>query len=416
MLGPLASALRKTTLSLDSVDKILSAHYGIAVYAQRPDDHAVLAPMLRSLLAHPNLRTPVLYMTSTPDDPVLNGFEFARAERHFIGEGAPLRYVFKGLRSDILVASMAAPERMGLSRGPGILHTVFMPRTVASLHASLTRGGFAFYDNIFCAGPHHAAELKAMEAFYGHAKNMFRAGNGRIDALSFERAPEAEAGRPKTVVVAPPWGERGFLVAFGELVVRSLLGVGEAPFIPYTPPLDWRVIIRPHAMTMRHDNKTVGALRRVFGTCSYVAFDLGDRGDAALLEADIMLTNWAGIGGEFALSFERPVLFLDMPFAARNPDYAAIGAPLQDLALRDEIGAVCPLRRIADLPMIADELVFEKDIYAAKIRDVRARLLYNAGGSGLAAADEIMRLYSVRKAVMQGQGQQAHAKIPFGEE
>lgn len=416
MLGPLANAIKKTTLSLDSVEKILSSHYGIAIYAQRPSDPALLGPMLRSLLSHPNLRGHVLYMTSVPDDPILNGFEWARADRHFIGENAPLRQVFKTLRADILIASVAAPDRIGLVRGPGIQHTVYMPRTVASLHASLTPAGFDFYDNIFCVGPHHAAELKTMEAFYGRPKIMFRGGNGRIDTLSFEATGDRAPDKPKTIVIAPPWGERGFLVAYGERVVRSLLGVGAAPFVPYTPPLDWRVIIRPHAMTRRQDTKTVGALRRVFGTCSYVTFDLGDRGDSALLEADIMLTSWAGVGCEFAFAFERPVLFLDLPFVPRNPDYAAMHLPARDMAVREDLGAICPLRRMADLPMIADELLASRAAYAARIRALKPEMLYNAGGSGLAAADEIMRLFSVRKTTHDADLQKIAARRAFEED
>ena len=154
------------------------------------------------------------------------------------------------------------------------------------------------------------------------------------------------------------------------------------------------VTVRPHPMTMRHNSKLIGGLRKLFGGRPNFSLDLDLASQGTVSASDLMISDWSGAALEYAFGLERPVLYIDVPKKVNNPEYQRIDCVPIEVELRSEIGAVVAPDRLQDVPHWVEELCSEPLTWRERIRELRARWVYNVGSSGAAGAKYIAMLSS----------------------
>jgi len=263
---------------------------------------------------------------------------------------------------------------------------VYVFHSTGSTHMVDHENSYDHYDDLFCAGPHHVAEIRRREELKGLApKHLFAYGYPRLERLvELAAAHPREPSTTVTALLAPTWGEHSILHICGEPLIAALLDAGI------------HVILRPHYQTARLAPRLVERLVKRFGPDP--RFNHVDRMEesASLLESDVLICDWSAMAIEYALGLGKPVLFVDVPPRVRNPKYAELGLEPMEMRIRRELGAVLPLDRVADAPQRVAELLRDAAGFRKHSAELRDAWVFNVGRSVEVGAREIARIADER--------------------
>jgi CDP-Glycerol:Poly(glycerophosphate) glycerophosphotransferase len=374
----------------------------IVFYSETSQDWHHLQPLIDFLIQR--LSRTVCHVTSEQTVPVPSA---SRSGPHAfrIRSGAFLTWFFQTLKADVMVLTMLDLQNFHLKRSIHPVRYVYVFHSMGSTHMVDLENSYDHYDDLFCTGPHHVAEIRRREEQKGlQPKHLFAYGYPRLERLvELRAAHQREPSGTITALLAPTWGEHSILHVCGEPLIAALLDAGI------------HVILRPHYQTARLAPRVVERLVKRFA--SDPRFRHVDRMEesASLLESDFLICDWSAMAIEYALGLGKPVLFVDVPPRVRNPKYAELGLEPMEMRIRRELGTVLPLDRIADAPERAAELLrgaAEIRAHSAVLRDVWA---FNVGRSVEAGAREIARIADERAGVG-ASGASLHAgRRPGGE-
>jgi hypothetical protein len=325
--------------------------------------------------------SPIYYLTSDPDDPVLAAPP-AHLRAYYVGGGA-LIYALTNVRSGTLVMTMPDLNTFHLKRSVHPVHYAYLFHSMVSSHMVYREGSFDHYDSIFCVGPHHRQEVRAWEAVRDlPQKNLIDHGYGVLDALITNR-DEYPGPKPASsdsgydLLIAPSWGPNGVLETIGQELVALLLDAGH------------RITVRPHPRTRDLSPEKIKALEDRFSDHPDFRLEADTTNFESLHASHLMISDWSGAAIEYAFGLERPVLFVDVPRKVNNPQWESIGIDPLEATYRADVGAILDPDALSEAPKMVAALCSDPDAFAAKIRDYRNRHVYNIGSSDRRAAEAI---------------------------
>jgi YidC/Oxa1 family membrane protein insertase len=304
---------------------------------------------------------------------------------YYIGAGSIRTLLFAGLRANLVVMTMPELQTAYIRRSPHVRHYAYVHHSLVSSHMVYRERAFDHFDSIFCAGPHHAAEVRAREQQAGlPEKTLIEHGYGRLDSLieaavSYGDPQHRPPGIRGRVLIAPSWGENALLERHGGGFIKNLLERG------------FQVTLRPHPQTKKFFPAVLEEIVSCYCADKKFALDEDMASMRSLREADIMISDWSGAAIEFAFAFERPVIFVDVPRKVNNPSYDSLGIEPFEVSVRDKIGRIVPeheLHHIADVV----SLLMGGEMNTAMLRAQRDRAVFNVGHSGSAGAQALARL------------------------
>jgi CDP-Glycerol:Poly(glycerophosphate) glycerophosphotransferase len=355
----------------------------IVFYSETYQDWHHLQPLIDFLIER--LSRTVCHVTSEQTVPVPSPSN-SGLHAFRIRSGALRTWFFQTLKADVMVLTMLDLQNFQLKRSVHPVRYVYVFHSMGSTHLVDHENSYDHYDDLFCTGSHHVAEIRRREELKGLApKHLFAYGYPRLERLvELAAAHPREPSGTVTALLAPTWGELSILHVCGEPLIAALLDAGI------------HVILRPHYQTARLAPRLVQRLIRRFGPDR--RFRHVDRMEesASLFESDFLVCDWSAMAIEYALGLGKPVLFVDVPPRVRNPKYAELGLEPMEMRIRRELGTVLPLDRVADAPQRAAELLrgaAEFRTHSAALRDAWA---FNVGRSVEVGAREIARIADER--------------------
>jgi len=201
-----------------------------------------LEGIIHEILAATNM--PVCYITSDKDDPGLL-IEHPDYRSFKIDEGFIRNWLFENIETDVMVMTMPDLHQYQVKRSKHKVHYVYIQHSLVSLHMVYREGAFDYYDTVFCAGPHHIQEIRAMEAVYNLSpKNLVEHGYGRLDAIIEEEKKQYSVDKKKNnlkhILIAPSWSEEGIVESgMAEKIIDQLI------------EQNYQVTLRPHPQTIK---------------------------------------------------------------------------------------------------------------------------------------------------------------------
>jgi YidC/Oxa1 family membrane protein insertase len=290
------------------------------------------------------------------------------------------------LKAEVLVMTMPSLETYFIKRSRVYpVHYVYVFHSIVSSHTIYRKGAFDHFDSIFCAGPHHIKEIKATEQLYNlNHKNLVMYGYGLLDKLQKNKPVQNQEictkdGRKK-ILVAPSWGKKGLLETKGLDLVKILLDAG------------YYVTVRPHPMSIKKSSKIIKKIREKFEGNSDFILDTNTSSFEQLFSSYALITDWSGIGFEYAFVCERPVIYVDVPKKAHNKEYDKIQFVPLEVGIRDKIGEIISINNLESMPERIEFLYGHVNEFQNKIKKIRDGTVFNIGESGQAAADEIIQI------------------------
>jgi hypothetical protein len=362
----------------------------VVFYSEGASYTKYLRPIIDQLVSNEGIQ--VAYLTSDKQDPILVGGH-GRIAAFYVGSGIIRTWLFQTLRADVMVMTMPDLQTFHLKRSSICpVHYAYVHHSLVSTHRIYRMGAFDHFDSVLCAGPHHQREIRAWERLNGlPEKRLFEHGYAPLDWLSAaignNPAPPGRSASGHTelsILLAPSWGQHGLLERGAGSIVDVLLRAG------------YRVFVRPHPMTTRVNGKAVDTLAATFREHNRFRVETDTSTMSALLNSDIMISDWSGVAMEFAFGLHRPVLFIDGFSKVNNVRWTEVGIlPLEEF-YRSAVGAVVSHDRLDEIPRIIESLWQNRVAYAARARTLAAQCVYNIGSSAKVGAGIIAQLIHER--------------------
>ena len=352
------------------------------------ENSVILYPYVEEVIRElQNRDQKVCYLTSSKDDPILkNKNENVRV--FYIGDSELEKMnFFLRLKAKMLIMTMPDLGSYHIKRSKVFpVHYVYVFHTIASTHMEFQKSAFDQFDSMFCVGPHQIQELRATEQLYNlKQKNLVECGSGLIDKLLKSKPLHtqqnlASKNNKKKILIAPSWGKQNLLETVGIDLVKILLDAG------------YHVTVRPHPMSIKKSSKTIKKIREKFEGNSDFILDTNTSSFEQLFSSYALITDWSGIGFEYAFVCERPVIYVDVPKKAQNKEYDKIQFVPLEVSIRDKIGEIISINNLESMPERIEFLYGHVNEFQNKIKKIRDDTIFNIGESGQAAAGEIIQI------------------------
>lgn len=299
-----------------------------------------LEGLIREVLATSEID--ICYISSGNDDPGL-ALSHPRFRAFKIDEGFVRNWLFENIDTDVMVMTMPDLHQYQVKRSKHKVHYVYVQHSLVSLHMVYRKGAFDHYDTIFCAGPHHVKEIRAMEEKYNlPAKNLVEHGYARLDAIIEEAAKRPNVPKQnktnKHYLLAPSWGEHCIIEAgIGAKLVDELISQGH------------KVTLRPHPQTIKFAKHKVDEIVNKHKGNTLFDFENNVAGLESLHNSDIMISDWSGAALDYAFGLNKPVIFINTKRKINNEDWMDIEIlPFED-TIRSVIGEIYEPGDILDM-------------------------------------------------------------------
>ena len=357
------------------------------------ESSVILYPYVEEIIRElQNRNQKICYLTSSKDDPILKN-ENKNIGVFYIGDSEIEKTkFFLRLKAKVLIMTMADFGTYHIKRSKEFpVHYIYTFHSINSPlmgfdSGKISKGAFNHFDTIFCVGPHQIQEFRATEQLYNlKQKNLVECGDGLFDKLIRLRSSSPQQdflskNNKKKVLIAPSWGKQNLLESIGIELIKILLDA------------DYHVIVRPHPMTIKKSPKIIKQIKEKFEKNPDFLLDTNTSTFEQLFSSYALITDWSGIGYEYAFGCERPVIYVDVPKKAHNKEYEKIQLVPFETSIRDKIGEVVSPQNIKIIPERIEFLYGHINDFQNKIQKIRNDAIFNIGESGKVTANEIIRI------------------------
>ena len=357
------------------------------------ESSVILYPYVEEIIQElQNRDQKICYLTSRKDDPILqNKNENIRV--FYIGDSEIEKMnFFLKLKARVLIMTMPDLGSYHIKRSKEFpVHYVYTFHSMNSTHMEFQKTAFDQFDSIFCVGSYQIQELRATEKLYNlKQKNLVECGYGLLDKLIKLKSSFAEKGNllknnKKNILIAPSWGKHNLLESMGVELVKILLDGG------------YHVTVRPHPMTVKKSPKIIKQILEKFEKNPDFLLDTNTSSFEQLFSSYALITDWSGIGYEYAFVCERPVIYVDVPKKAHNKEYEKIGLVPFEINIRNQIGEIIAIQNIETIPERIEFLYSNDNNFENKIQKIRNDSIFNIGESGKVTANEIIRIIGEKR-------------------
>ena len=241
------------------------------------------------------------YLTASPDDPALTS-DYKHVHAEFIGEGNKAISKMNLINADLVLSTTPSLDVFQWKRSKTASYYVHLPHMPNDI-TTYKMFGLDFYDAVLLSGSYQEDEIRRLESMRSiPAKEIVLTGipyldkmKERLDSTSRDDITEKE----RTVLLAPSWGSNGILTAYGASFIESLIKT------------DYRIIIRPHPQSFTSEKDLIDRLMKQFPESDRLRWNRDSDNFDVLNEADILISDFSGVIFDFALVFNKPVIYTE---------------------------------------------------------------------------------------------------------
>lgn len=321
----------------------------------------------------------VLYWTASPDDPMLQE-RYEHVKTEFIGEGNRAFARMNMLRAKVVLSSTPGLDVYQWKRSRGVkwyVHVLHAANGVTSYRMF----GTDYYDALLLSGEYQIRDVRSLEALrHLPPKECVLAGLPHMDAIRerwLERGPAP--AHETTVLLAPSWGPSSLLHRFGEKMIERLRETG------------YRIILRPHPQSLVSEKELIDGLRKRFPEDDRLEWNFDNDNFEALYRSDLLISDYSSVMLDFALVFDRPIIYADVSFDKEPYDAGWLDEEMWILRTLPRIGMQLTEENAERLPELIRESL-DSRAFAEGRRQAMAENWVHPGGSIPVIADYLIRV------------------------
>ena len=328
----------------------------------------------------------VLYLTASPDDPLL-AENYTHIKAEFAGEGNRAFARMNMLQADVVLSSTPGLDVYQWKRSRGVgwyVHVLHAANGVTCYRMF----GTDYYDALLLSGEYQIQEVRQMEAQRRlPAKECVLAGLPHMDALLKKRQERGPAApHATTVLLAPSWGPSSIFNRFGAQMIEALCKTG------------YHIILRPHPQSMVSEKELIDRLRAAFPENEKLEWNFDNDNFDVLYRSDLLISDYSGVVFDFALVFDKPVIYADVSFDFEPYDAGWLNNEMWTFRALPKVGVQLTQENAGGLPELIEEILHSEQ-FAEGRKEAIAETWVNAGNSVPAIADYLI---AARQRILEG--------------
>ncbi len=284
----------------------------------------------------------IVYMTASEDDPALScPYEHVKAE--FIGSDNKAFARLNFLNASIVLSTTPGLDVYQWKRSKEVQCYVHIPHAASEI-IMYRMFGLDYYDAILLSGDYQVNGIRRLEEKRQlPAKELVKIGIPYMDEMA-ERlkrvgpAPE----HPRTVLLAPSWGKSALFGVYGGKIIDVLLKTG------------FHVIVRPHPQSFKSEAAMIEKLMSAYPESEQLEWNRDTDNFEVLRRSDILISDFSGVIFEFALIYDKPVIYTNPNFDLSPYDAWWLDTPLWTLSALPRLGIELTENNMGNLKELID--------------------------------------------------------------
>ena len=278
---------------------INSGRIPLAIFSDNKRYWNVFEPICREL---DKRGMDVVYMTASPDDPALS-CDFEHVEGKFIGEGNKAFATLNFLEANILLSTTPGLDVYQWKRSKKV--DCYAHILHAAGEVSLYRMfGIDYYDALLLSGEFQVQDVRKLEAIRNlPEKEICKVGLPYMDEMVWrlQESGPVEA-HETTVLLAPSWGPSAIFSKFGGKIIEKLLETG------------YHIIVRPHPQSFDSEKEMLDKIMQQYPESEQLEWNRDRDNFEVLKRSDILISDFSGVTFDFALVYDKPIIYADTQF------------------------------------------------------------------------------------------------------
>ena len=344
----------KFRLSGGKVESVKKDKLPLVVFSDDKRYWNIFEPVLREL---DKRGIAITYMTASRDDPALScNMEHVYGE--FIGEGNKAFARLNFLNASILLSTTPGLDVYQWKKSRDVncyVHMLHMPREISGYRMF----GTDYYDTILISGDFQEKIIRRLESLRSlPPKEIYHIGIPYMDEMA-KRLKECPVNESKgrTVLLAPSWGESAIFNTFGGNIIDRLLETG------------YHIIIRPHPQSFTSEKELIEGLMKKYPQSDRLEWNRDNDNFEALKRANILISDFSGVIFDFALVYDKPVIYTDTDYKRDPYDLWWLDEKTWTFDALESIGVKLTRDKLSDLKVLIDKCLTDEGF-----RDGRAKL------------------------------------------
>lgn len=347
----------------------------LVIFAENKRYWNVFEPILDELERR---QKETLYLTCSEDDPVFEKkYEFIKSE--FLGKGNKAFSKLNLLNASVVLSTTPSLGVFQWKRSRDVdcyIHIPHMPNDITTYRMF----GTDHFDALILSGQYQADEIRQLEKLRGiEPREIELCGIPYMDEMK-KRLDESEdiPSHGRTVLLAPSWGESGILNRYGADFIESLISTG------------YKVIVRPHPQSFDVEKEMLDGLMSRFNDPEKVEWNRDNNNFDVLRRSDILISDFSGVLFDFALVFDKPVIYTKAKFDPAPYDAAWIEEPLWTFRILPSLGMELNDDNIGNIKDLIDRCIEDPSFGEGRDR-ARSETWVHMGEGAKRAADFVIR-------------------------
>lgn len=291
----------------------------------------------------------IVYMTASPDDPVFQcSYEHVKGE--FVGKNNMAFAKLNFLNATIVLSTTPGLDVYQWKKSKDVQCYVHM------LHAAsevilYRMFGIDYYDCLLLSGEYQVEDVRKLENLRQlPEKEIYKVGIPYMDDM-VKRLKESEPmdKHETTILLAPSWGSSAIFSKFGSSILKVLLQTG------------YHVIVRPHPQSFDSEKEMIEKIMKEYPESDQLEWNRDVDNFDVLKRADILISDFSGVTFDFALVYDKPIIYADTKFDK---------APYDTWWIEDEIWTTDALPRIG-MELTEDKMDKLKEMIDTCLEDPR---------------------------------------------
>ncbi len=175
-----------------------------------------------------------------------------------------------------------------------LLHVFHDPEGIAYYK----KNSLDFYDGVCTVSDYVKPRIRYLEKLRNlPEKELVSLGLPYWDIL-LKNYHESEPHERKIVLLAPSWGDKGFLSFYDVKAIVDALSP------------DFDIILRPHPQSWKSEPELLSRIKTLLGNYSNVTWDENPDPSQSLAKSDVMISDTSAIRVDYAVIYKKPVISL----------------------------------------------------------------------------------------------------------
>ncbi len=258
----------------------------------------------------------VVYLAASEDDPALDS-PYTHIKAKFIGRGNQAFARLNLLNASIVLSTTPGLDVYQWKRSKGVQYYVHIPHAASDI--TLYRMfGLDYYDAVLLSGEYQVQDIRNLEKLRNlPPKELKIIGIPYMDEMAARlQKQEPVPEHCRTVLLAPSWGPSALFSRYGGEIIEKLLQTG------------YHIIIRPHPQSFLSEKKLIDGLRQQYPDSGHLEWNRDSDNFDVLCRSDILISDFSGVIFDFALIYDKPVIYTSPDFDVSPYDAWWLKTPL----------------------------------------------------------------------------------------